>query len=75
MVATRKGQSTLRHPLSTRNINTLSCVQRYYPTNLLCANCNDSMNLGDRKNALPCKKPWLIDLYNCSFNRKKLLFN
>ena len=68
MVATRKRQSTLRHPLSTRKINTSSCVQKDYATNLLCANCNDSINLDDRKKSLPCKKPWLIDLNNYSFN-------
>ena len=28
------------------------------------------MNLGDRKKALSCKKPWLIELNNCSFNKK-----
>ena len=70
MVSTRKRQYTLQHPLSTRKINASSCVQKYYPTNLLCANCNYSMKFGDRKKALPCKKPWLIDLNNCSFNKK-----
>ena len=53
-----------------KKINASSCVQKYYPTNLLCANCNYSMKFGDRKKALPCKKPWLIDLNNCSFNKK-----
>ena len=67
--------SLLRHPLSTRKINVSSCVQKDHPTNLWCANCNDSMNLGDRKKALPYKKPWLIDLNNGSFNKKILLFN
>ena len=71
MVVTRKRQSTLRHPLSTRKINASSCAQKDFPTNLWCANCNDSINLGDRKKALPCKKPWQIDLNSCSFNQKR----
>ena len=36
-----------------------------------CANCNDTINLGDREKALPCKKPWQIDLNSCSFNQKR----
>ena len=36
-----------------------------------CANCNDSINLGDRKKALPCKNSWQIDLNSCSFNQKR----
>ena len=74
MVATRKRQSTSRQPLSIRNINASSCVQKYCPTNLWCANCNDSINLGDRKKALPCKKPWQIDLNSCSFNQKRYYY-
>ena len=71
MVATRKRTFTLRHSLSTRKINASSCIQKDYPSNLFCATCNDSMNLGDRKKPLPCKKPWLIDLNNCSFNQER----
>ena len=74
MVATRKRQSTSRQPLSTRNINASSCVQKYCPTNLWCANCDDSINLGDRKKTLPCKKPWQIDLNSCSFNQRKYYY-
>ena len=71
MVATRKRQSTSRQPLSTRKINASSCVQKDYPTNLWCANCNDTINLGDKKKAKLCKKPWQIDLNSCSFNQKR----
>ena len=73
MVATRKRLYTLRHPLSARKINTSFCVQKYYPTKLLCINCNDSMNLGNKKKALLCKKLWLIDLNNRSFTQKKFI--
>ena len=62
MIVTRKRKSTSQQPLSTRKINASSCVQKDYPTNLWCANCNDTINLGDRKKAKPCKKPWQIDL-------------
>ena len=71
IVATIKIQSTLRHPLSTRKINASSCVQKDFPTNLWCTNCNDLINLGDRKKPLPCKKPWQIDLNRCSLNQKR----
>ena len=49
MIVTRKRKSNSRQPLSTRKTNASSCVQKYYPTNLWCANCNDTINLGDRK--------------------------
>ena len=71
MIVTRKRKSNSRQPLSTRKTNASSCVQKDYPTNLWCANCNDTINLGDRKKAKPCKKPWQIDLNSCSFNQKR----
>ena len=49
MVVTRKIQYSLQHLLSTRKINASSSVKKYFPTNVWCADCNDSINLGDRK--------------------------
>ena len=68
MIVTRKRNHISN--VTTRKVDTLTCLSKDMPINLWCHSCSDSKNLGPRQKKKPCCQPWIFQETNKIHNRK-----